>query len=87
MYEEAKNYRGGYMFVLLLLLVPGVIFATTCISSSMFFGRCVDNVAKKTALIELPKIKNLDDENLDSFKDIVSNCDAFSSVAYAYQRA
>ena len=53
MYEEAKNYRGGYMFVLLLLLVPGVIFATTCISSSMFFGRCVDNVAKSNRRVPM----------------------------------
>ncbi len=75
------------MFVLLLLLVPGVIFAATCISSSMFIGRCVSSVAKSSTLIDLPKIIILDEKSLDSFKDVVSNCDAFRFVTYACQRA
>lgn len=75
------------MFVLLLLLVPGFIFAATCISSSMFVGRCVNLVSVAQIPTELPKIKMLEVGGVNPLEDIVANCDAFRFVAYAYQRA
>lgn len=74
------------MFVL-LLLVPGVLFATTCVCSSMFVTKCVDKIVIKPILIKAPKIRIFDKESTDSFNDLVVNCDAYYTLAFAYQKA